>query len=141
MKRRHHSNEFKLRVVERAFAIGKGAAAFESKVHRTLVTRWCEDERYSYNPQKPEKGSVYDGGLTKHKFVDDVEVIEPEPLRLRVELPEGGIEVKIADGARLIGTLHIDKYGFLLIKANYKKKDTIRQLSWKVLERLCEVGL
>lgn len=73
------------------------------------------------------------------------ETSEPEsgvsdPFKVRLSMPESGLEIKVDNGAGMIATLKVSHEGLAVLKANSKNQNP-RQLTWRVLGALCEHGL
>lgn len=64
----------------------------------------------------------------------------PGYLKVQIDLPEEGLQLKLKDNGAIFGTFLITKTGLKFFKAKQKKVPE-RELSWKVLNHLMEIGL
>ena len=159
-KRRFHDDDFKRDVVREYKHCGSFAeVARLFDIHAALVSRWVKDDANSHTF---ERGKTWDlkrtelsgksGRLVSGPSCPPSEMPQPvskwaenpssvdSSFKLKIAVPEGGLEVKLDGSAGIIGTLRVTLAGLAFVRANGKNPNP-RIISWRVLDRLSEIGL
>ena len=77
--------------------------------------------------------------LVTKRVVDKWNPGDPPPLKMAIDLPPGGITLKLRNGG-MLGTLRISQRGLKFKRANAKLTSD-RELTWAALESLMKCGL
>ena len=130
----------------------KKQEAYWAKIHRyadhtgvsvQTARKKYHDGRYTQTgTKKPAKSkSISQGKLRKAITPTPTTKTTDHPQRIEIEMPEGGITLKMVNKQnRCQGTLILSSDGMLYVRPNGKPTDR-RLISWKTLQTICETGL